>query len=125
MSDRNEILRNRFLRSTGDPIRVRDYSNDNTVNDNRFIRIGVDAAYSDWYCDHDERDDCTKPDPECPSWGNQFRNNELDGTWACDPLPTFHYHQDDSTSGCGPPDELAVRLRTSGNTRTETPCEGD
>lgn len=122
MSDRNEIRANRFLRSTGDPVRVRDYSNDNVITDNRFIRVGTSAGYSDWYCDHDARTDCTKPDPECPSWNNQFRDNVLDGDWACAPLATFRYFQDDSTTGCAPPSASARRLRTSGNTQTSAPC---
>ncbi len=122
MSDRNQILRNRFLRNSGDPIRVRDYSNDNVVNDNRFIQTGIEAAYTTWYCDHDVRDDCTKPAPECPSWGNQFRNNSLDGNYACDRLSGFHYYLDDSTTGCAPPSPDAQRLRTSGNSTSETPC---
>lgn len=125
MSDRNRIERNRFQRSTGDPVRVRDYSNDNVVNENRFIRVGVEAAYTTWYCDHDARDDCTKPEPECPSWGNQFRDNTLDGTWSCASLGAFRYYLDDTTTGCSPPSADARRLRTSGNTRTDTPCAGD
>lgn len=122
MSDRNTIRANRFVRSTGDPVRVRDFSNGNVITDNRFIRVGTHAGYTDWYCDHDARDDCTKPTPECPSWDNQFRDNVLDGDWACDPLGTFHYFQDDTTTGCAPPRAGARRLRTSGNTQTPTPC---
>lgn len=122
MSDRNVIRSNRFLRSTGDPIRLRDYSNDNVITDNELIRVGSFAGYTDWYCDHDARTDCTKPTPECPSWNNQFRDNTLDGTWDCGTLPVFHYFQDDSTTGCSPPAAGAVRLRTSGNTQTAVPC---
>lgn len=122
MSDRNTIRANRFLRSTGDPIRLRDYSNDNAITENRLIRVGTNGGYTDWYCDHEVRTDCTKPTPECPSWNNQFRDNVLDGTWACGTLPVFHYFQDDTTAGCSPPSATAVRLRTSGNTQTATPC---
>ncbi len=121
MSDRNSILRNRFWFGTGDPVRVRDYSNDNTISNNRFIQIGTEAGYTDWYCDHDERDDCTKQGPECPSWGNQFRNNFLDGTMKCKTLRGFHYYQDDTTSGCVAPTGKR-RLRTSGNTVSDLPC---
>ena len=125
MSDRNTIRGNRFLRSTGDPVRVRDYSNGNVITDNRFIRVGTHGGYTDWYCDHDVRTDCTKPTAECPSWDNQFRDNLLDGTWSCDPLGTFHYFQDDTTTGCAPPRADARRLRTSGNMQTATPCSMD
>jgi len=122
LSDRNTIARNRFLRSTGDPVRLRDYSNDNVITDNRFIRVGTHAGYTDWYCDHDARTDCTKPTPECPSWNNQFRDNLLDGDWTCGALGTFHYFQDDATTGCSPPSAGARRLRTSGNESTAAPC---
>lgn len=125
MSDRNQILRNRFKRSTGDPVRIRDFSNDNVINENRFIQVGVYGGYTDWYCDHDVRDDCTKVGPECPSWGNQFRDNLLDGTYDCAPLGTFHYFQDDSTTGCSPPSADARRLRTSGNTQNSPPCTSE
>ncbi len=121
MSDRNKIENNRFEGSTGDPVRLRDFSNNNTITGNRFTKVGVYAGYTDWYCDHDARTDCTKTTPECPSWQNQFRDNTLDGNWTCSPLGTFHYFQDDSTTGCSAP-AGAVRLRTSGNTQTATPC---
>ena len=125
MSDRNQILRNRFKGSTGDPVRLRDYSNDNVISDNRFIKVGTSAGYTDWYCDHEVRDDCTKPEPECPSWGNQFRDNLLDGTWACTTLPTFEYFQDATTTGCSAPSASARRLRTSGNVQHTPPCTSE
>ncbi len=123
MSDRNQILRNRFENNAGDPIRVRDYSNDNVINNNTFKKVAIDAAYSEWYCDHDTRNDCTKPTPECPSWGNQFRDNSLNGNYACQKLGTFKYYQDDSTTGCSKPSAQARRLSTSGNTSAASPCE--
>lgn len=125
MSDRNTIASNRFVRSTGDPIRLRDYSNDNVITGNRLSRVGTHAGYTDWYCDHDARTDCTKPTPECPSWGNQFRDNTLDGTWTCGALGAFHYFQGDSTTGCSRPSADARRVRTSGNVQTATPCSMD
>ncbi len=125
MSDRNIIKKNRFKKGSGDPIRVRDFSNDNVVNENRFIQIGKKAAYSHWYCDHEVRDDCTKVGPECPSWGNQFRDNLLDGDYQCAPLSGFNYAQDDATAGCAPPSPSSVRLRTSGNTKHTPPCTSE
>lgn len=125
MSDRNTIRANRFKVSSGDPVRIRDYSNDNVIIDNRFIQVGTQAGYTDWYCDHDVRDDCTKVGPECPSWGNAFRDNLLDGKYDCTVLGTFHYFQDDSTTGCSPPSADARRLRTSGNTQNSPPCTSE
>jgi hypothetical protein len=123
MSDRNRIERNRFVRNSGDPVRLRDFSNDNIINDNRFIQSGIEAGYTDWYCDHDARDDCTKPEPECPSWNNQFRNNELDGDYLCGQLGTFHYFQGEDTTGCAPPTPDSRRLRTSGNEHITPSCQ--
>lgn len=122
MSDRNKIQRNRFENNAGDPVRLRDFSNDNVISNNRFKRTGIEAAYTEWYCDHATRTDCTKPTPECPSWGNQFRDNELNGNYACAALSTFKYFQGDTTAGCARPAPDATRLRTSGNTHTATPC---
>lgn len=123
LSDRNQILRNRFENNAGDPIRVRDFSNNNVINDNTFKKVAIDAAYSEWYCEHDKRTDCTKATPECPSWGNQFRDNHLNGNYACKQLGTFKYYQGDTASGCAPPAGQTQRLRTSGNTHAANPCE--
>lgn len=125
MSDRNTIRANRFKVSTGDPVRVRDFSNDNVIVDNSFIQVGTRAGYTDWYCDHDARNDCTKVGPECPSWGNSFRDNLLDGKYDCTPLGTFHYFQDETTTGCAPPSPDARRLRTSGNSQNSPPCSSE
>jgi hypothetical protein len=122
-SDRNTIARNRFVNNSGDPVRLRDFSNGNQITGNTFIKVGTNAGYTDWYCDHDARTDCTKRAPECPSWSNQFRDNELDGTAACAPLKPFVYFQDETTTGCTRP-AGAVRLSTSGNTQSARPCSG-
>jgi hypothetical protein len=121
LSDRNFIVQNRFINHSGDSVRVRDYSNDNLIFDNVFIRAGADG-YSEWYCDQDVRDDCTKPSPECPSWHNEFRYNLLVSSWSGGALGTFRFHQGDSTTGCSKPTEASVRLRTSDNTRGELPA---
>ncbi len=120
-SSGNQILRNRFQDCCGDPVRVRDASNNNIVNENTFIRAGIAAAYSQWYCDHrrndddNPRNDCSKPTPECPSWNNQFRNNRLLKTCNGERLPAWAFAQDDVDSLCPPPSPGAKRLETSGN----------
>jgi hypothetical protein len=124
MSDRNQISNNRFASGCGDPVRLRDFSNNNVIKNNTFEKIGVNAAYTDWYCDHEVNTACTKPTPECPSWENQFRDNVLDGDWSCNALGVFKYFQDDKTTGCSPPSLGAKRLYTSGNTKTPVPCSG-
>ncbi len=124
MSDRNKIMRNHFQNGCGDPIRVRDFSNNNIINENTFIRIGENAAYTEWFCDHEERTDCTKPGPECPSWYNEFRNNILDKNYNGEKLAVWEFlvkptadgcDMPAKTKGCSPPAPDACRLRTSGN----------
>ncbi len=117
LADMNVISRNRFINHSGDPVRVRDFSNANYISDNVHILAGTDG-YSEWYCDNDVREDCTKPTPECPSWFNEYRNNYLVSRYGGGTLGTFRFHQSDSTSGCEKPSPDAVRLRTSGNVRT-------
>ncbi len=125
LSSYNAIERNRFVNNTGDAVRVRDYSNYNQILENRFIKAGQFAGYTEWYCDHDVRDDCTKQDPECPSWHNEFRDNELDGNYQCEVLGTFEYFQGEATTGCSPPTPTSPRLSTSGNFQAgPTPCYG-
>lgn len=114
LSSNNTIERNRFAQTSGDPVRFRDFSNDNIVRENRFEKAGVAAGYTDWYCDHDVRDDCTKATQECPSWNNQFRDNELHGNWSCENLSNFELFQGSSPSGCIKPSG-ASRVSTSGN----------
>ena len=117
-SSHNRIAGNEFLRGCGDPIKVRDSSNYNDIEDNRFDEIGYEAAFSDHFCNQDERNDCTKPTPECPSWGNRFRFNRLSRLAAGGSLPSFKvYYQDVDVSGCLLPEPNVPRLRTAGNIR--------
>src|SRR5699024_6694890 len=44
MSDRNQILRNRFENNAGDAVRFRDYSNVNVITGNRFKKAGIEAG---------------------------------------------------------------------------------
>ena len=110
-SSNNEIVRNRFLTTNGDPIRVRDESNHNYIAENRFYTSGKVAFYSDWYCSPDTtRNTCTKASGECPSIGNEFRSNNLYSGYNGD-IKTFQYYGiDDYCGGLSIP-----RLRTSGN----------
>ncbi|MFY0539265.1 right-handed parallel beta-helix repeat-containing protein [Nannocystis pusilla] len=116
----NQIRGNQFTAISGDPIRVRDDSNANVIEDNTFSTTGSVAFYSDWYCDPDANPNCTKPGGECPSWQNEFRDNALHCGYGGEPLPTFSYIQggaDYVPPGC--PDHFAdgwKRLSTSGNT---------
>jgi len=107
----NLIEENRFTYCGGDPIRTRDRSNENIIRLNEFTRCGDTAIYSDWFC---EGSTCTKPGGECPSWGNQFRDNSASNVgYSGSTVPLFAYFGADNHCGATP----LPRLRTSGNTR--------
>ena len=121
-SSYNEIRNNRFEENSGDAIRVRDHSDFNSITGNTLINAGF-YGYSDWFCDHTTRDDCTKYNGgdgyECPSWGNEFRNNLLGTQYnSTSNIGVFIYYQDYELSyECIPPGSETRRLRTSGNER--------
>ncbi len=121
LSSHNQIIGNKFSANAGDPVRLRDFSNYNQIRKNNFIKSGIAAGYTDWYCNHDIYTNCTKKGPECPSWENQFRDNTLNGNYACQPLAAFKYFQGDTAKGCAPPAKGAKRLYTSGNVKPK-PC---
>ncbi|SFF35727.1 Right handed beta helix region [Nannocystis exedens] len=116
----NQIRSNQFTEISGDPIRVRDDSNANLIQDNTFENTGSVAFYSDWYCDPDANPNCTKPGGECPSWQNEFRDNGLHCGYGGEQLPPFSYIQggaDYVPPSC--PDHFVdgwKRLYTSDNT---------
>ncbi len=125
----NKVEANRFENVCGDPVRVRDYSNFNTVTDNRFEKTGEKGAYTEWYCNSDERCkgvrtgcDCTKfrdiGVTECPSWGNEFRNNQVGKKFnGFGSLDDWYLEGPETHSGCERPSNANIkRLRTSGNT---------
>ena len=78
----NNIFRNNFFETvSGNPVGTRDSSIYNIIENNYFKNTGRTAFYSDWYCDP-LRSICTKRTGfECPSFGNVFRYNEVDGNY--------------------------------------------
>jgi len=74
-SNQNEIEENRFENGCGDPIRLRDASNQNVVRSNEFVGAGARAGISEWWCAG--RSGCTKGSPECPPLHNVYKNNVL------------------------------------------------
>lgn len=117
-SRRNRVEANRFDVVSGDPIRVRDGSDDNVIVDNSFERTGS-YFYSDWFCDHANNPNCTKPTAECPSWENEFRNNVLRCDYAGGSGSVFTYYQGETYVPEACPDNFTrglARLYTSGNT---------
>ncbi|MBC6993176.1 right-handed parallel beta-helix repeat-containing protein [Neolewinella lacunae] len=115
-SSNNQILRNKFENICGDPIRVRDESNDNRILDNNFKKTGDRAFFSEWFCRPRPTDDpdnprCTKPGGECPSVRNEFRNNYCDKNYNQERPNLFLLHGDENHCG----QLQSPRLSTSGN----------
>lgn len=119
----NLVEANTFISVSGDPVRVRDFSNDNVIRDNAFQKTGA-AALGDWYCENDTRDDCTKITPECPSWNTHLEGNLFDGTWSlCDPLPAAMAYQDDTETGCTPPPDAERYRLVDNQTADPSACQ--
>jgi hypothetical protein len=102
---------------SGDPVRVRNFSNNNDIRGNVMTRTGEFGFYSDWYNDPSQR--CSPAqhtgNQECPSWRNWFRYNSLNCGYDGSDLPSFYFYQD---RNCVPPgcDDLKDdRLQTASN----------
>lgn len=76
-SSSNRITGNTFEDFCGSAIKLRDRSNDNVIENNRFQKSDADAAIDEWYCDQSRNAECTKKTGECPSTGNIARNNRF------------------------------------------------
>lgn len=110
-SDHNLIVSNTFSYITGDPIRLRDYSNHNQVLSNSFVRTGAYALCSDWHCN---------PRGEGRSWKNVFRDNSSnEGGYNGAPVPFVRLFDDceyPEPNGCVPlGDGPSDRIASEGN----------
>jgi hypothetical protein len=74
-SSNNAIRGNIFRRGCGDPIRIRDSSNDNRITDNQFRDVGWRGAITEWFCSNQRK--CRKRPPECPSKGTVSSGNTV------------------------------------------------
>jgi hypothetical protein len=116
-SRKNTITSNQFEVDSGDPIRARDYSNENVVTKNTFQQTGVVAFYSDWFC---EGAACTKSTAECPSWKNEFKDNELICGYSGSDISVFSYIKGATYVPAGCTNHFAdgwKRLSTGGNNK--------
>ncbi|MEZ0474773.1 hypothetical protein AB6713_09090 [Luteimonas sp. B3_2_R+30] len=107
----NLIYGNVFINAVGDPVKFRDASNNNRVLNNSFVKTGYFSFYQESYCEP-SRPDCTKPAPECPSQGNEFRNNTLYGGYYGAVVP-WMVHGAEQPPECAPP--TLPRLQASAN----------
>lgn len=107
----NLIRGNTFENTCGDPVRFRDGSGNNRVEGNTFTDAWADAAISDWYCEGDTRDDCSKKYTECPSFDNTIADNKIVARSAKQPQAVKTYGSD-TPAGCQVPAQ--ARQRSSG-----------
>jgi len=75
-STNNQVTGSTFSNVGGDPIRVRDAANYNTVSGNTFTNTGSLGYIGDWRCLNSARTTCPGGD-ESLSWHNSFKDNVL------------------------------------------------
>ncbi len=107
----NLIKGNTFQNACGDAVRFRDGSGGNRVEGNTFVDAWANAAVSDWYCESDTRDDCSKKYKECPSFGNSVVANKVVARSAKSPEATKVYGND-AVPGCEVPARTRQRAGT-------------
>jgi hypothetical protein len=118
-SSSNQVLNNAFSYITGDPVKVRNMSNFNTIEYNRFDRTGRISHYRGEFCDRA----CAVAnniDRQCASYHNRFFNNDLGSNYAgTGSLPTWSLKPEGLTNAGGTPCAIPAgdqRLRTGYNT---------
>ncbi|WP_460515052.1 right-handed parallel beta-helix repeat-containing protein [Flindersiella endophytica] len=117
-SSSNTITRNKFSYISGDPIKSRNLSNYNAVENNTFSRTGRISYYRGEFCDRQCAIDNAIP-RQCASYGDRFFNNVVqsayDGgrisNWSLSPEGLTYA----GTAPCSIPAGTA-RIATGGNT---------
>jgi hypothetical protein len=117
-SSSNQLNNNAFSQISGDPVKVRNMSNYNTVEYNTFTRTGRNSHYRDEFCDLA----CARAnnmDRQCASYHNRFFNNTLGSNYAgTGTLPAWSLSPDGLTHAGEAPCTIPAgdqRLRTGSN----------
>jgi len=108
-SDHNRILSNRTFRVSGDPIKVRQFSNHNEVRGNTLRCSGGKSFFLDY---PENFSALSGRQDECASFENHFENNTLDCGYDGGGVATTYAEPGRS---CGAPASWR-RFRVSGNT---------
>ncbi len=96
-SSNNIVEKCNFSYISGDPIRVRDESNNNIINKNIFTKTGSHAFFSEWFCCSETTSKkCTKESGECSSFGNQFINNLCNRGYNNTKIQTYDLYGENS-----------------------------
>lgn len=118
-SSDNVIERNKFSYVSGYPVKFRNQSNDNKVEENRIHRAGRISYYRGEFCDTAcaRKHDISQ---QCASWGNRFFYNRLQGNYAGDQPSLWSLSPEGlhnpGGEPCSAPDGKQ-RVYTGGNTR--------
>jgi hypothetical protein len=117
-SNANLITRNTFTRISGDPVKLRDRSDNNTITANTFTRAGHYSYYREEFCTGRCLVENPTKDLECPSSGNHFTGNTTRSGYRGRDLPDVSLapksNKDRGPAGC-PKLEGGVRVASKGN----------
>jgi hypothetical protein len=113
-SSDNLIEGNIFDGGCGATIKTRDTSGSNMIRGNRFLDQS-EPVFLDSFCDKDSREDCTKETSECPSWGNEFKDNSMAGLGPKATRTPVRVSGAGFPSGCPQPPARATRVIESNN----------
>jgi hypothetical protein len=100
-SSENSIKRNWVEQPCGDPVRLRDASDNNVAENNGFANAAHHAYFTEWFCDRRRQANCTKLSGECPPLGNVFRQDGMTARSGDPPGPVYANLSAPST-GCSP-----------------------
>lgn len=112
-SSQNRVTDNRFENISGDPIRIRNNSNDNQISGNLFSKSGMFASISEWYCRKDEHEKCENS--ECPSWNNHVMNNSYSTSFSGKSISATTVFQSNTMNGCNIPNGDSTRITANNN----------
>ena len=105
----NVVKDNIFEDTCSDTIKVRDASNNNKIAGNTMTGNNGTVIFVDSFCDRRKTRECNLPRQECPSWENEFIDNDTTNSQPTQGL--FRIRGDNSIPGCDIPQ--ATQLRTA------------
>lgn len=116
-SSNNRILNTTFENIPGDCVRLRDFSCENTIQGNTFIKAGWSAVCTIWHCSY-LSGTCSKSIPECSSWKNLLSGNIVLGNWNCEAVPEIFKDlnpSEESNNCCFIPPEYDTKIILASN----------
>lgn len=97
-SSHNQIARNKFMLTSGNPVNLRNESNYNNIANNVFIRTGTLGYYSEWFCDYGAA--CAAVGRyECASHSNLFAFNRVTRGYLGKAIPLAYLYGGSLTYG--------------------------